>query len=173
MAGSDRDLEIQEQYEEVERELLDRWPETRIDPSLDHVQALVDLLGQPQRAYPVIQVAGTNGKTSTSRMIETLLRELNLRTGRFTSPHLESMTDGSAWTPSRSPRSASSRSTRTSGRTSRWWTPRSNIRRRSTATSPAWRSRLSRTPRSMSRCSKWGWVARGTTRRSLMPPSLS
>ena len=87
------DPEIQEQYEEVERELLERWPETKMDPTLARVAALTELLGDPQRAYPVIQLTGTNGKTTTARMIETLLRELNLRTGRFTSPHLETMRD--------------------------------------------------------------------------------
>ena len=46
------------------------------------------LLGDPQRAYPVIHVTGTNGKTSTARMTETLLRARGLRTGLFTSPHL-------------------------------------------------------------------------------------
>ena len=44
-------------------------------------------------AYPVIHLTGTNGKTSTSRMIDTLLRALELRTGRFTSPHVERMTE--------------------------------------------------------------------------------
>ena len=53
--------------------------------------ALTDLLGEPQTAYPVILVAGTNGKTSTVRMVEALLRGFGLRTGRYTSPHLESM----------------------------------------------------------------------------------
>lgn len=48
----------------------------------------MELLGDPQRAYPVIQVAGTNGKTSTARMIESILRAYGLRTGLFTSPHL-------------------------------------------------------------------------------------
>lgn len=57
-------------------------------PSLKRVAALMDLLGEPQRAYPVIQVAGTNGKGSTAIMIETLLRSAGLRTGRFASPHL-------------------------------------------------------------------------------------
>ncbi|MGI8578099.1 MAG: bifunctional folylpolyglutamate synthase/dihydrofolate synthase [Nocardioidaceae bacterium] len=80
-------------FRQVERALLSRWPETRIDPTLDRIAALCDLLGQPQRAYPVIQLTGTNGKTSTSRMIDALLRALALRTGRFTSPHLESMTE--------------------------------------------------------------------------------
>ena len=87
------DPELQEQFEEVEHELLERWPETKMDPTLARVRALTELLGDPQKAYPVIHITGTNGKTSTARMIETLLRELNLRTGRFTSPHLESMNE--------------------------------------------------------------------------------
>jgi dihydrofolate synthase/folylpolyglutamate synthase len=70
------------------RDLEERWPESRIEPSLDRISALVDLLGSPQRAYPVIHVTGTNGKSSTARMIESLLRSLGLRTGLFTSPHL-------------------------------------------------------------------------------------
>lgn len=70
--------------------LLKRWPETRIEPSLDRIAALCDVLGSPQFSYPTIHVAGTNGKTTTARMIDSLLRELGYRTGRFTSPHLES-----------------------------------------------------------------------------------
>ena len=80
-------------FAEVEDALLSRWPETRLEPSLDRIRAFVDLLGDPQRSYPVIQLTGTNGKTSTSRMIDTLLRALDLRTGRFTSPHLERMNE--------------------------------------------------------------------------------
>lgn len=80
-------------YAEVERALLGRWPETRLEPSLDRIAAICRLLGDPQAAYPVIHLTGTNGKTSTSRMIDTLLRALDLRTGRFTSPHLQSMTE--------------------------------------------------------------------------------
>ncbi|MBN1092050.1 bifunctional folylpolyglutamate synthase/dihydrofolate synthase [Blastococcus sp. TML/M2B] len=75
----------------VERELLARWPESRLEPSLTRINALVDLLGNPHRAMPVIQVAGTNGKTTTARMVDELLRGFGLRVGRFTSPHLESM----------------------------------------------------------------------------------
>jgi dihydrofolate synthase / folylpolyglutamate synthase len=78
---------------EVEVELLARWPETKIDPTLERVELLLDLLGSPQRNVPVIQVAGTNGKTSTARMVESLLRAFGLRTGLFTSPHVESMTE--------------------------------------------------------------------------------
>ncbi len=80
-------------YAEVEQALLSRWPETRLEPSLDRIEALTVLLGDPQHAYPVIHLTGTNGKTSTSRMIDTLLRAAGLRTGRFTSPHVESMTE--------------------------------------------------------------------------------
>ena len=76
-------------YPEVELALLARWPETRLEPSLDRIQALCDLMGDPQNAYRVIQLTGTNGKTSTSRMIDSLLTVLGLRTGRFTSPHLQ------------------------------------------------------------------------------------
>lgn len=76
---------------EVEQEILRRAPEHDIAPSLERISRLLDLLGSPHRAVPVIHVAGTNGKTSTTRMIETLLREFGLRTGRFTSPHLHSM----------------------------------------------------------------------------------
>ena len=78
---------------EVEAELATRWPESKIEPSLDRITELVELLGSPQRNFPVIQISGTNGKTSTARMIDDLLRELGLRTGRFTSPHLESVTE--------------------------------------------------------------------------------
>ncbi|SSC22098.1 Folylpolyglutamate synthetase, partial [Klenkia terrae] len=77
----------------VEAALLARWPESRLEPSLTRISALVDLLGSPHRAFPVVQVTGTNGKTSTARMIDELLRGFGLRVGRFTSPHLESMSE--------------------------------------------------------------------------------
>ena len=75
----------------VEAALLKRWPESRIEPSMDRIAALVDALGSPQLSYPTIHIGGTNGKTSTSRMVDALLTELEYRTGRFTSPHLESI----------------------------------------------------------------------------------
>ncbi|MCZ2819651.1 bifunctional folylpolyglutamate synthase/dihydrofolate synthase [Modestobacter sp. VKM Ac-2977] len=75
----------------VEQALLARWPENRLEPSLTRISALVDLLGSPHRAMPVVQVTGTNGKTTTARMVDELLRGFGLRVGRFTSPHLESM----------------------------------------------------------------------------------
>jgi len=80
-------------FAEVEDALLSRWPETRLEPSLDRIQAFTELLGDPQTSYPVVHLTGTNGKTSTSRMIDTLLRALDLRTGRFTSPHVERMNE--------------------------------------------------------------------------------
>src|SRR6188472_4279750 len=80
---------LAESIAEVDDALQSRWPENRLEPSLDRIRAFTELLGDPQRAYPVIHLTGTNGKTSTSRMIDTLLRALDLRTGRFTSPHLE------------------------------------------------------------------------------------
>ncbi len=69
--------------------LLKRWPETRIEPSLQRISAICDVLGSPQLSYPTVHIAGTNGKTTTSRMIDSLFRELGYRTGRYTSPHLE------------------------------------------------------------------------------------
>lgn len=77
----------------VQSELRERWPESRLDPTLDRIRALVDLLGDPQTAYPVIHVAGTNGKTTTARIIDALLRGFGLRVGRFTSPDLVSVTE--------------------------------------------------------------------------------
>jgi dihydrofolate synthase / folylpolyglutamate synthase len=77
----------------VEAELADRWGETKMEPSRDRMIALMDILGEPQRTYPAIHITGTNGKTSTARMIETLLRAFELRTGRYTSPHVESVTE--------------------------------------------------------------------------------
>ncbi len=76
---------------EVEEQIFARRPEHAIDPSLDRIAELAGLLGDPQRSYPVIHVTGTNGKTSTARMIQALLRARGLRTGLFTSPHLVSV----------------------------------------------------------------------------------
>lgn len=77
----------------VEDELNERWPETKIEPSLDRIRALLDLLADPQDTYPVVHIAGTNGKSSTSRMVDALLTRLGLRTGRYTSPHLQLATE--------------------------------------------------------------------------------
>jgi dihydrofolate synthase/folylpolyglutamate synthase len=80
----------QARVDAIEKALLARWPETRIAPTLERISALMDILGSPQLTYPTIHIAGTNGKTSTSRMIDSLLFATGMRTGRFTSPHLES-----------------------------------------------------------------------------------
>ena len=74
---------------EVEAELDQRWSEVKIDPTLTRMELLMDLLGNPERSFPAIHVAGTNGKTSTVRMIEALMRAFHRRTGRTTSPHLQ------------------------------------------------------------------------------------
>ncbi|GAA0365900.1 folylpolyglutamate synthase/dihydrofolate synthase family protein [Microbispora corallina] len=79
------------EYRAVEQAIMARGVEWNFDPSLDRITALLELLGDPQTAYPVVHIAGTNGKTSTARMTEALLRERNLRVGRYTSPHLVSM----------------------------------------------------------------------------------
>lgn len=79
----------QERINAIEQALLARWPETRIAPTTERIAALVDILGSPQLTYPTIHVGGTNGKTTTTRMIDSLLFAHGLRTGRFTSPHLE------------------------------------------------------------------------------------
>src|ERR671922_568559 len=84
-------MDIEARMREVEREIISRRPEHSVDLALDRMAELVGLLGDPQRACPVIHVTGTNGKTSTARMIETLLRARGLRTGLYTSPHLSSM----------------------------------------------------------------------------------
>ena len=69
---------------QVEHLLDQRWPETKIEPSLARIAALMDLLGSPQRSYPSIHIAGTNGKTSVARMVDALLTALQRRTGRTT-----------------------------------------------------------------------------------------
>ena len=87
------DPEVDRALRDVENELVGRWPETRVDPSLSRITALMDVLGDPQRAYPTIHITGTNGKTSTGRMIESLLGAFELRTGRYSSPHVQSITE--------------------------------------------------------------------------------
>ena len=91
---------------QVEHLLDQRWPETKIEPSLTRISALMDLVGSPQRGYPSIHIAGTNGKTSVARMVDALLTALSRRTGRTTSPHLQSAIeriaiDGEPITPAR------------------------------------------------------------------------
>ena len=75
---------------QVEHLLDQRWPETKLEPSTARIAALMELLGSPQLGYPCIHIAGTNGKTSVARMVDSLLTALDRRTGRTTSPHLQS-----------------------------------------------------------------------------------
>lgn len=77
----------------AELDITSRWGEGRMNPSKERIAALVELLGDPQQAYRSIHLTGTNGKTSTARMIDELLRGFGLRTGRFTSPHLTQITE--------------------------------------------------------------------------------
>jgi dihydrofolate synthase/folylpolyglutamate synthase len=91
---------------QVEHLLDQRWPETKLEPSTARISALLDLLGSPQRGYPSIHIAGTNGKTSVARMVDALLTALHRRTGRTTSPHLQSAVerisiDGKPITPAK------------------------------------------------------------------------
>ncbi|GAA2448560.1 folylpolyglutamate synthase/dihydrofolate synthase family protein [Actinomadura vinacea] len=78
-------------YRAVVTAIMSRGVEWEIDPTLDRIRDLVDVLGEPQRAYPVIHIAGTNGKSSTARLVEALLRERGLRTGLYTSPELNTL----------------------------------------------------------------------------------
>ncbi len=80
---------IESRLLEITNELNTRWPENRIEPTLDRIKLLLDYLGNPQETFRSIHIAGTNGKTSTSRMIDSLLQAFGIRTGRYTSPHLE------------------------------------------------------------------------------------
>ncbi|WP_244666678.1 bifunctional folylpolyglutamate synthase/dihydrofolate synthase [Myceligenerans indicum] len=68
-------------------------PEHKIDPTMARVERVLELLGDPHRAFRTVHITGTNGKSSTARMVESLVREHGLRTGLFTSPHLSSVTE--------------------------------------------------------------------------------
>lgn len=59
------------------------------EPGLDRMRDLLDLMGRPHEGYPVIHIAGTNGKTSTSRLATLILVAHGLTTGTYTSPHLQ------------------------------------------------------------------------------------
>jgi dihydrofolate synthase/folylpolyglutamate synthase len=79
--------------ESVYAELLGRAPEDRMEPRMAPLYRAMEILGEPNRAFPIIHITGTNGKTSTARMIESILLAHDLRTGRFTSPHLSRVTE--------------------------------------------------------------------------------
>ena len=85
------DTALDARVEEIYQQIMARAPEHKVQPSTERVEHCLTLLGDPQHAYRSIHITGTNGKTSTSRMIEALLREQGLRTGRYTSPHLNSV----------------------------------------------------------------------------------
>ncbi len=77
----------------VYAQLLLRQGEQWVQPRVERTRRLLELLDDPQRTYRVVHLTGTNGKTSTARLIESLLRAHGLRTGLFTSPHLERFTE--------------------------------------------------------------------------------
>ena len=81
-------VDVSARMRQVEAEILARAPEHQVQPSLERVEAVLDIIGNPERSFQVVHVTGTNGKTSTARMVERLLAETGMRTGRFTSPHL-------------------------------------------------------------------------------------
>jgi dihydrofolate synthase / folylpolyglutamate synthase len=92
-AGTRADQEYLQQLRVIEAEIFGRRGEGHINPTNERMQALVELLGDPQKAYRAIHLTGTNGKTSTARMVDELLRAFGIRTGRYTSPHLENVTE--------------------------------------------------------------------------------
>jgi dihydrofolate synthase / folylpolyglutamate synthase len=77
----------------VYAELLKRQGERWVEPRVERTRRVLELLDDPQRTYRVVHITGTNGKTSTARVIESLVRAHGLRTGLFTSPHLERFTE--------------------------------------------------------------------------------
>ncbi|MBG6180154.1 bifunctional folylpolyglutamate synthase/dihydrofolate synthase [Arthrobacter sp. CAN_A1] len=79
--------------ESVYAELLSRAPENKMEPRMAPMFRAMEILGEPNKAYPIIHLTGTNGKTSTARMVESILRAHELRTGRYTSPHLSRVTE--------------------------------------------------------------------------------
>ena len=83
-----RDVDLDAQVDAVYRQIVARAPEHRVQPSLERVREVLDMIGNPQDAYPSLHITGTNGKTSTARMADAILTALGLRVGRFTSPHL-------------------------------------------------------------------------------------
>lgn len=90
-AKTSAEREAEQRANEIYRGILSRTPEHDFDPTIERVRSVIELLGDPQRSFRAIHLTGTNGKTSTARMIERLVREMGLRTGRFTSPHLSTV----------------------------------------------------------------------------------
>ena len=88
LAKAEDEVSLDARVQEIYHSIVARAPEHDIDPTLDRVKLALDILGDPQNSYPSIHITGTNGKTSTSRMIDSLLTAFGMKTGRFTSPHL-------------------------------------------------------------------------------------
>ncbi|HJP66330.1 MAG TPA: Mur ligase family protein [Actinomycetota bacterium] len=80
-------------FQQALRDLDARQPESMPEPSLDRIRAIAELLDQPERTYPSVQVTGTNGKTTIARLVSALACAHGLTTGTFTSPHLTSVTE--------------------------------------------------------------------------------
>lgn len=85
--------QVEAEYEALQIAILQRTPEHKFEPTLERMQMAFNLLGDPQLSYRSVHVTGTNGKTSTSRMIATLLQASGRKVGRYTSPHLSSMNE--------------------------------------------------------------------------------
>ena len=84
VSTEDRQQEMKTVYEEI----MKRAPEHSPQPSLERIAYILDLLGHPEQSFHVVQITGTNGKGSTSKLTEALIRSYGLRTGLYTSPHL-------------------------------------------------------------------------------------
>ncbi|MDK7122087.1 folylpolyglutamate synthase/dihydrofolate synthase family protein [Pauljensenia sp. UMB6358] len=81
-------VELDATVAQIYESIVERAPEHDIEPSLDRIRMLLDILGDPQNTFPTVHITGTNGKTSTARMIDAVLTAFGVRVGRFTSPHL-------------------------------------------------------------------------------------
>ena len=81
-------VELDDAVAKIYESIVERAPEHDIEPSLDRIRMLLDILGDPQNTFPTVHITGTNGKTSTARMIDAVLTAFGVRVGRFTSPHL-------------------------------------------------------------------------------------
>ena len=81
-------VELDTAVAKIYESIVERAPEHDIEPSLDRIRMLLDILGDPQNTFPTVHITGTNGKTSTARMIDAVLTAFGVRVGRFTSPHL-------------------------------------------------------------------------------------
>ncbi len=152
LAKAEDDVALDARVQEIYQSIVARAPEHDIDPTLDRVKLALDILGDPQNAYPSIHITGTNGKTSTSRMIDSLLTAFGMKTGRFTSPHLLDVRERISLEGHPITREASYAPGRISPPTSAWWTSAARKRAAraypSSRSSRSWRTRPSPTSRS-------------------------